>query len=123
MDLSEMTKAELIERVQELQFSLQEAQKVIQYFSRDIPAYRKAKAAEAHEKDVTRQPLSLKQELEKYDLFKLYEYFVAADIFNGNDESTAKQNAFDTVAEVLAIEGVIFNRESLYKYFPANTES
>ena len=50
--------------------------------------------------------LSLKQELEKHSLFKLYDDIVAADIFNGVDASTAKQNALDTIVEALAIEGV-----------------
>jgi len=123
MNVSEMTKDELIELVQQLQFSLNEAQKVIQYFAKDLPAYRDAINKEARDNKLIDSRLSLKQELEKYDLFKLYDNFVAADIFNGYDEDTAKQNAFDTVAEVLDIEGVVFRRDSLYKYFPANTKS
>ena len=123
MNVSEMTKDELIELVQQLQFSLNEAQKVIQYFAKDLPAYRDAINKEARDNKLIDSRLTLKQELEKYDLFKLYDSFVAADIFNGYDEDTAKQNAFDTVAEVLDIEGVVFRRDSLYKYFPANTKS
>ena len=123
MNVSEMTKDELIELVQQLQFSLNEAQKVIQYFAKDLPAYRNAINKEARDNKSIDSQLSLKQELEKYDLFKLYDNFVAADIFNGYDEDTAKQNAFDTVVEVLDIEGVVFRRDSLYKYFPANTKS
>lgn len=123
MNVSEMTKDELIELVQQLQFSLNEAQKVIQYFAKDLPAYRNAINKEARDNQSIDSRLSLEQELEKYDLFKLYDNFVAADIFNGYDEDTAKQNAFDTVAEVLDIEGVVFRRDSLYKFFPANTKS
>lgn len=118
MNLSEMTKNELIELVQQLQFSLQEAHKVIQYFAKDLPANRKAIESEPEEYNSTVQSLSLEQEIEKYDLYKLYENFVAADIFNGDDETTAKQNAFNTVADILAIEGVIFQKESLNKFFP-----
>lgn len=118
MNLSEMTKGELIELVQQLQFSLQEAHKVIQYFAKDLPANRKAMESEREEYNSTVQKLSLEQEIEKYDLYKLYENFVAADIFNGDDEVTAHQNAFNTVADILAIEGVIFQKESLIKFFP-----
>ena len=123
MNVSEMTKDELIELVQQLQFSLNEAQKVIQYFAKDLPAYRDAINKEARDNKLIDSRLTLKQELEKYDLFKLYDSFVAADIFNGYDEDTAKQNAFNTVAEVLDIEGVAFRRDSLYKFFPPNTKS
>lgn len=122
MNLSEMTKAELIELVQQLQFSLKETHKVIQQLSKDLPAYRKAKDTEARDKNLMCKQLSLKQELEKHNLYKLYDYIVAADIFNEVDESTAKQNAFDTIVEILAIEGVVVRRDSLYKYFPTNTK-
>jgi hypothetical protein len=122
MNLSEMTKAELIELVQQLQFSLKETHKVIQQLSKDLPAYRKAKDTEARDKNLMCKQLSLKQELEKHDLYKLYDYIVAADIFNEVDESTAKQNAFDTIVEILAIEGVVVRRDSLYKYFPTNAK-
>jgi hypothetical protein len=122
MNLSEMTKAELIELVQQLQFSLKETHKVIQQLSKDLPAYRKAKDTEARDKNLMCKQLSLKQELEKHNLYKLYDYIVAADIFNEVDESTAKQNAFDTIVEILAIEGVVVRRDSLYKYFPTNAK-
>ena len=50
----------------------------------------------------------------------MYDNMVAADVFNGIDNTTARQNAFDTIVEVLAIEGIEINRDALYKYFPAN---
>lgn len=118
MNLSKMTKAELIERVNELQFSLEEAHKVIQHFSRDIPAYRKAKESETRENKIKNTPLSLKQGIEKYDLFNLYDSIVAGNIFDGHDDIEAKEDAFDTVVQVLVDEGVTFKRESLYLYFP-----
>ena len=86
MNPSEMTKNELIELVQQLQFSLQEAQKVIQYFTKDLPANRKALESEPEEYNSTVQTLSLEQEIEKYDLYKLYENFVAANGTNGCGE-------------------------------------
>ena len=67
MNLSEMTKAELIELVQQLQFSLKETHKVIQQLSKDLPAYRKAKDTEARDKNFMCKQLSLKQELEKQE--------------------------------------------------------
>ena len=121
MNLSEMTKEELIDLVQQLQFSLKETQKVIQHLTSDLPSLQKARDAESHDSNTASERLSLEQELEKYDLFKLYDYIVAADIFNGDDDATAKRNAFDTVADVLSNEGVIFNKESLYKHFPLDT--
>lgn len=123
MNLSAMTKTELIDLVQQLQFSLKESHKVIQELTRDLPAYRKAKDAESRDNNFKRKRLTLKQELEKHGLFKLYDDIVAADIFNGGDAVTAKQNALDTIVEVLAIEGVDIEKDSLYKYFPADTES
>jgi hypothetical protein len=121
MNLSEMTKSELIELVQQLKFSLKETHKVIQQLAGDLPAYRKALDIEARENNSVKIQLSLKQELEKHDLYKLYDYIVAADVFNGVDDTTAKQNAFSTIVEVLAIEGVVISRDSLYEYFPAST--
>ena len=123
MNLSEMTKKELIDLVQQLQFSLKETQKVIQHLTSDLPSLQKARDAESQENNQVSERLSLEQELEKYDLFKLYDYIVAADIFNGDDDATAKRNAFDTVADVLSNEGVIFNKESLYKHFPVDTNN
>ena len=46
MNLSAMSKTELIDLVQQLQFSLKESHKVIQQLTRDLPAYRKAVDAE-----------------------------------------------------------------------------
>ena len=123
MNLSAMSKTELIDLVQQLQFSLKESHKVIQQLTRDLPAYRKAKDAENRDNNFSRKPLSLKQELEKHGLFKLFDDIVASDIFNGVDPSTAKQYALDTIVEALAIEGVDINKDSLYKYFPINTKS
>lgn len=123
MNLSEMTKEQLIELVQQLQFSLKETHKVIQHLTSDLPSLQKVRDSENHENNIVSERLSLEQELEKYDLFKLYDYIVAADIFNGDDDTTAKRNAFDTVADVLSNEGVIFNKESLYKHFPVETKN
>jgi hypothetical protein len=123
MNLSEMTKDQLIELVQQLQFSLKETRKVIQHLTSDLPTLQKIREAESHDNNIVSERLSLEQELEKHDLFKLYDYIVAADIFNGDDDITAKRNAFDTVADVLSNEGVIFNKESLYEYFPVETNT
>ena len=123
MNLSEMTKEQLIELVQQLQFSLKETQKVIQHLTSDLPTLQKVRDAETQDNNQVSERLSLEQELEKYDLFKLYDYIVAADIFNGDDDTTAKRNAFETVADVLSNEGVIFNKESLYKHFPVDTKN
>ena len=123
MNLSAMTKTELINLVQQLQFSLNESHKVIQQLTRDLPAYRKAVDAKTRDNTDVRKQLSLKQELEKHSLFKLYDDIVAADIFNGVDAATSKENALDTIVEVLAIEGVEITRDSLYKYFPSDTKS
>ena len=123
MNLSEMTKEQLIELVQQLQFSLKETQKVIQHLTSDLPTLQKVRDAETQDNNQVSERLSLEQELEKYDLFKLYDYIVAADIFNGDDDTTAKRNAFETVADVLSNEGVIFNKESLYKHFPVDSNS
>jgi len=123
MNLSAMTKTELINLVQQLQFSLNESHKVIQQLTRDLPAYRKAVDAKTRDNTDVRKRLSLKQELEKHSLFKLYDDIVAADIFNGVDATTSKENALDTIVEVLAIEGVEITRDSLYKYFPSDTKS
>ena len=123
MNLSAMTKTELINLVQQLQFSLKESHKVIQQLTRDLPAYRKAVDAKTRDNTDVRKRLSLKQELEKHSLFKLYDDIVAADIFNGVDAATSKENALDTIVEVLAIEGVEITRDSLYKYFPSDTKS
>ena len=122
MNLSEMTKAELIELVQQLQFSLNETQKVVQQLVKELPANRTAYDKENRDGQLNREQLSLKQQLKKHDLFKMYENIVAADIFNGVDDTTAKQNAISTITEVLAIEGVSICKDSLYKYFPANKE-
>lgn len=118
-----MTKDQLIELVQQLQFSLKETRKVIQHLTSDLPTLQKIRDAEGHDNNIVSERLSLEQELEKHDLFKLYDYIVAADIFNGDDDVTAKRNAFDTVADVLSNEGVIFNKESLYEYFPVDTNT
>ena len=123
MNLSEMTKDQLIELVQQLQFSLKETRKVIQHLTSDLPTLQKIREAESHDNNIVSERLSLEQELEKHDLFKLYDYIVAADIFNGDDDITAKKNAFDTVADVLSNEGVMFNKESLYEYFPVETNT
>ena len=123
MNLSAMTKTELINLVQQLQFSLNESHKVIQQLTRDLPAYRKAVDAKTRDNTDVRKRLSLKQELEKHSLFKLYDDIVAADIFNGVDATTSKENALDTIVEVLAIEGVEITRDSLYRYFPSDTKS
>jgi len=123
MNLSAMTKTELINLVQQLQFSLNESHKVIQQLTRDLPAYRKAVDAKTRDNTDVRKRLSLEQELEKHSLFKLYDDIVAADIFNGVDAATSKENALDTIVEVLAIEGVEITRDSLYKYFPSDTKS
>ena len=123
MNLSAMTKTELINLVQQLQFSLKESHKVIQQLTRDLPAYRKAVDAKTRDNTDVRKRLSLKQELEKHSLFKLYDDIVAADIFNGVDAATSKENALDTIVEVLAIEGVEITRDSLYKYFPSDTKT
>ena len=123
MNLSAMTKTELINLVQQLQFSLNESHKVIQQLTRDLPAYRKAVDAKTRDNTDVRKRLSLEQELEKHSLFKLYDDIVAADIFNGVDATTSKENALDTIVEVLAIEGVEITRDSLYKYFPSDTKS
>ncbi len=123
MNLSEMTKDQLIELVQQLQFSLKETRKVIQHLTSDLPTLQKIRDAETHDNNIVSERLSLEQELEKHDLFKLYDYIVAADIFNGDDDITAKKNAFDTVADVLSNEGVMFNKESLYEYFPVDTNN
>ena len=109
--------------VQQLQFSLNESHKVIQQLTRDLPAYRKAVDAKTRDNTDVRKRLSLEQELEKHSLFKLYDDIVAADIFNGVDAATSKENALDTLVEVLAIEGVEITRDSLYKYFPSDTKS
>ncbi|MGB5225075.1 MAG: hypothetical protein WBN49_07860, partial [Arenicellales bacterium] len=85
MNLSAMTKTELINLVQQLQFSLKESHKVIQQLTRDLPTYRKAVDAKTRDNTDVRKQLSLKQELEKHSLFKLYDDIVAADIFNGVD--------------------------------------
>ena len=123
MNLSAMTKTELINLVQQLQFSLKESHKVIQQLTRDLPAYRKAVDAKTRDNTDVRKRLSLEQELEKHSLFKLYDDIVAADIFNGVDAATSKENALDTIVEVLAIEGVEITRDSLYKYFPSDTKT
>lgn len=123
MNLSAMTKTELINLVQQLQFSLKESHKVIQQLTRDLPAYRKAVDAKTRDNTDVRKRLSLEQELEKHSLFKLYDDIVAADIFNGVDATTSKENALDTIVEVLAIEGVEITRDSLYRYFPSDTKS
>ena len=123
MNLSAMTKTELINLVQQLQFSLKESHKVIQQLTRDLPAYRKAVDAKTRDNTDVRKRLSLEQELEKHSLFKLYDDIVAADIFNGVDAATSKENALDTLVEVLAIEGVEITRDSLYKYFPSDTKT
>ncbi|MGB5280748.1 MAG: hypothetical protein WBN45_08025 [Arenicellales bacterium] len=123
MNLSAMTKTELINLVQQLQFSLNESHKVIQQLTRDLPAYRKAVDAKTRDNTDVRKRLSLEQELEKHSLFKLYDDIVAADIFNGVDAATSKENALDTIVEVLAIEGVEITRDSLYRYFPSDTKS
>ena len=122
MNLSEMTKDDLIELVQQLQFSLKESHQVIQQLVKDLPASDTEKENAVHDDYRIRSQLSLKQQLEKHDLFKMYDNMVAADIFNGIDNTTARQNAFDTIVEVLAIEGIEINRDSLYKYFPANVD-
>lgn len=123
MNLSEMTKTELIELIQHLQFSLKESHKVIQQLAKDLPEFRKAKDSEARDNDSVREQLTTTQELEKYDIYKLYDYIIAADTFNGEDDAIAKQKAFHTIYEVLAIEGVAIEKDSLSKYFPANTKS
>jgi len=122
MNLSEMTKDDLIELVQQLQFSLKESHQVIQQLVKDLPASDTEKENAVHGDRRISSQLSLKQQLEKHDLFKMYDNMVAADIFNGIDNTTARQNAFDTIVEVLAIEGIEINRDSLYKYFPANVD-
>ena len=123
MKLSEMTKDELIELVQHLQFSLKESHKVIQQLAKDLPAFQKAKDSEIRENNSLREDLTLTQEFEKYDIYKLYDYIVAADMFNGEDDDIAKQKAFNTIYEVLAIEGVDINKDSLNEYFPSDTKS
>jgi hypothetical protein len=123
MNLSEMTKAELIELVRHLQFSLKETHIVIQQLAKDLPAFHKAKDIEERDNNSVHEQLSLTQELEKHEIYKLYDYIVAADIFNGVDDTTAKQKAFNTIFEILAIEGVDIKKNSLYKYFPTNIES
>lgn len=122
MNLSEMTKDDLIELVQQLQFSLKESHQVIQQLVKDLPASDTEKEIAARDDYRISNQLSLKQQLEKHDLFKMYDNMVAADVFNGIDNTTARQNAFDTIVEVLAIEGIEINRDSLYKYFPANVD-
>lgn len=122
MNLSEMTKDDLIELVQQLQFSLKESRQVIQQLVKELPASGTEKNNVARDDNRVNSQLSLKQQLEKHDLFKMYDNMVAADVFNGVDNTTARQNAFDTIAEVLAIEGIEINRDSLYKYFPATVE-
>ena len=120
MNLSEMTKDDLIELVQQLQFSLKESHQVIQQLVKDLPASDTEKETAGDGDYRIGNQLSLKQQLEKHDLFKMYDNMVAADVFNGIDNTTARQNAFDTIVEVLAIEGIEINRDALYKYFPAN---
>ena len=120
MNLSEMTKDDLIELVQQLQFSLKESHQVIQQLVKDLPASDTVKENAVRDDYRIGNQLSLKQQLEKHDLFKMYDNMVAADVFNGIDNTTARQNAFDTIVEVLAIEGIEINRDALYKYFPAN---
>lgn len=122
MNLSEMTKDDLIELVQQLQFSLKESHQVIQQLVKDLPGNDTEKDNAARDDYRISSQLSLKQQLEKHDLFKMYDNMVAADVFNGIDNTTARQNAFDTIVEVLAIEGIEINRDSLYKYFPATEE-
>lgn len=121
MDLSEMTKEELIELVQQLQFSLQESHKVIKKLAKQLPSINLASNKSDSGFDEDEDPLSITQELNKHDIFRLYEYIVAADVFNGIDDETAKQKAFDTIIDMLEIEGIDINRDSLSKYFPANT--
>ncbi len=123
MNLSDMTNDELIELVQDLQFSLQESHKVIQQLAKDIPAFRQAKDTETREKDSINKQLSLTQEIEKYDIYKLYDSIVAADMFNGVDDLIAKQKAFNTIFDVLAIEGVDVKKDSLHKHFPNDSKS
>jgi hypothetical protein len=123
MNLSEMTKNELIELVQHLQFSLKESHKVIQQLAKDIPAFQKAKDTEMRENNSLREELTMTQELEKYNIYKLYDYIVAADMFNGEDNLIAKQKAFNTIFDILAIEGVDIKRDSLHKYFPTDKKS
>jgi hypothetical protein len=123
MNLSDMTKDELIELVQDLQFSLQESHKVIQQLAKDIPAFRQAKDTETREKDSLNEQLTLTQEIEKYDIYKLYDSIVAADIFNGVDNLIAKQKAFNTIFDVLAIEGVDVKKDLLHKHFPTDSKS
>ena len=122
MNLSEMTKDDLIELVQQLQFSLKESHQVIQQLVKDLPASDTVKENAVRDDYRIGNQLSLKQQLEKHDLFKMYDNMVAADVFNGIDNTTARQNAFDTIVEVLAIEGIEINRDALYKYFPANVD-
>lgn len=122
MNLSEMTKDDLIELVQQLQFSLKESHQVIQQLVKDLPASDTEKENAGDGDYRIGNQLSLKQQLEKHDLFKMYDNMVAADVFNGIDNTTARQNAFDTIVEVLAIEGIEINRDALYKYFPANVD-
>lgn len=122
MNLSEMTKDDLIELVQQLQFSLKESHQVIQQLVKDLPGNETEKDNATRDDYRISSQLSLKQQLEKHDLFKMYDNMVAADVFNGIDNTTARQNAFDTIVEVLAIEGIEINRDSLYKYFPATEE-
>ena len=122
MNLSDMAKDELIELVQDLQFSLQESHKVIQQLAKDIPAFRQAKDTETREKDSLNVQLSLTQEIEKYDIYKLYNSIVAADMFNGVDDLIAKQKAFNTIFDVLAIEGVDVKKDTLHKHFPSESQ-
>ena len=118
MELSEMTKEQLIELVQQLQFSLKETHIVIQRLAKDIPLTRRMQEQEARDSLPSDKKLSLKEQLNKHDLFRIYDYIVAADVFNGVENSVAKENAINTIFEMLEIEGIPVKKESLYSYFP-----
>jgi hypothetical protein len=120
MDLSQLSKDELIELVRQLQFSLNETHVVIQKLARELPAIRRRQQEEAREASAPARKLSLEEHLEKHNMFKLYEYIVAADVFNGIEGGVAEENAIDTIVEMLEIEGIPVEKETLSTLFPSS---
>ena len=122
MDLSKLTREELIELIQQLQFSLNETHLVIQTLAKELPAIRRRQEQEAREHPSSARKPGLKEHLEKHNLFRIYDYIVAADVFNGIDDSIAQENAINTIVEMLEIEGISVGKETLHSFFPADAD-
>jgi len=122
MDLSQLSKNELIELVRQLQFSLNETHLVIQKLASELPAIRRRQEEKARATPTPARKLSLEEHLEKHNLYKLYEYIVAADVFNGIEDAIAEENAINTIIEMLEIEGVLVEKEALCTLFPSSAD-